>query len=415
MKTLIFTICLIILTQFEVKAQTEFVLEPCQSMIMTGKGPGQDGTINPYIGQDCYAIVKNIGKREFSIRVQQDGKIIEDISILEGELKRVKLLKGYELYLDPNPEGIAKASVDYEKTTGIEKDNWWLWTANWNWNSNLISVGGTQDTLRLFSAETNQLVDNIPLKGTITKTKWHPINNKLAISMQDEKSKSLILDPISKRQILLDSLDESGARAIGWNKKGELLAVGDYSGFLNIYNENGKIIKRINTKQKGLIGLDWHPEKNIVIVVGERISIYDFEKDSIYDIKPRKEDVLMLCVAWNPNGEFFVTGDYGDFVKDYPPLLQFWSANGKNLRNIDKSKAEFRNLKWSNDGKILATASESLRLWNENGDLLKESEAGNLLWGIDWNKSDSKIVTTDEKGKIIIWDRELNQIQELKY
>lgn len=156
-------------------------------------------------------------------------------------------------------------------------------------------------------------------------------------------------------------------------------------------------------------------KKNIITVVGERVSIYDFEKDSIYDIKPRKEDVLMLCVAWNPNGEFFVTGDYGDFEKDYPPLLQFWSANGKNLRNIDKSKAEFRNLKWSTDGKFLATASESLRLWNENGDLLEESESGNLLWGIDWNESDSKIVTTDEKGKIIIWDKELKQIQELKY
>ena len=413
-KTLIFTISLMFLTQFKVKAQTEFVLEPSQSMIMTGKGSGQDGTINPYIGQDCYAIVKNIGKREFFIRVQQDGKMIEEISILEDEMKKVKLLKGYELYLDPNPEGIAKASVDYEPIR-TERDNWWLWTANWNHNNNQISVGGTQDTLRLFSSETYQLTENIPLRGTITKTKWHPIKNKLAISMQDGTSKSLILDPLSKEQTVLDSLDETGARALGWNKNGELLAVGDYSGLLNIYNENGKIIKRINTKQKGLIGLDWHPEKNIVTVVGERISIYDFENDSIYDIKPRKEDVLMLCTAWNPNGEFFVTGDYGDFEKDYPPLLQFWSASGENLRNIDTSKAEFRNLKWSKDGKILATASESLRLWNENGDLLEASESGNLLWGIDWNKLDSKIVTTDEKGKIIIWDRELNQIQELKY
>lgn len=115
MKKPILVICLIFLTYFEVSAQTEFVLEPSQSMIMTGKGTGQDGTINPYFGQDCYAIVKNIGKIQFSIRVQQDGKIIEEISILKGELKKVKLLKGYELYLDPNPKGIAKASVDYEK------------------------------------------------------------------------------------------------------------------------------------------------------------------------------------------------------------------------------------------------------------------------------------------------------------
>lgn len=115
MKSLIFTISLIFLIQFEVNAQTEFILEPSQSMIMTGKGPGQDGTINPYFGQDCYAIIKNIGKREFTIRVQQAGKVIEEISILKDELKKVKLLKGHELYLDPNPEGIAKASVDYKK------------------------------------------------------------------------------------------------------------------------------------------------------------------------------------------------------------------------------------------------------------------------------------------------------------
>ena len=115
MKTIILIFTLNLAFQLEVKAQTEFVLEPSQSMIMTGKGPGQDGTINPFFGQECYAIIKNIGKRKFSIRVQQKGKIIEEISILKGELKKVKLLKDYELYLDPNPEGIAKATVDYKK------------------------------------------------------------------------------------------------------------------------------------------------------------------------------------------------------------------------------------------------------------------------------------------------------------
>lgn len=115
MKTSILVIYFLFLTCFELTAQTEFVIEPSQSMIMTGKGAGQDATINPYYGQNCYAIVKNIGKRKFSIRVQKEGKIIEEISIQKGELKKVKLLKGYELYLDPNPKGTAKARVNYEK------------------------------------------------------------------------------------------------------------------------------------------------------------------------------------------------------------------------------------------------------------------------------------------------------------
>ncbi|MCK8481711.1 WD40 repeat domain-containing protein [Psychroserpens algicola] len=302
-----------------------------------------------------------------------------------------------------------------EKKIENERENWWLWTASWNPNDEQISVGGTQDTLRIFSSKTYKLVKAFSMEGTITKTKWHPFKNQLAIAMQGEKSKSLIFNPKSKESIQLDSLDEFGVRAIGWNKMGELLAVGDYSGSLNIYDESVKIIKKINTKQKGLIGLDWHPEKNIVVAVGEKISVYNFDKDSIFDIKPRNEEVLMLCVDWHPSGEFFVTGDYGDFEKDFPPLLQFWSANGDNIKNIEKSKAEFRNIKWSNDGEFLATASEFLGLWNKDGDLIKQSKSENLIWGIDWNKSNSRIVTTDGKGKILIWDKELNKIKELQY
>jgi WD40 repeat protein len=302
-----------------------------------------------------------------------------------------------------------------EKKGHAERENWWLWTASWNPNGEEISVGGTQDTLRLFSSKTYKLIDNIPIEGTITKTKWHPFENKLAVAVQGGKSKSLILNPISKESIALDSLDGFGARAIGWNKMGDLLAVGDYSGLLNIYNENGVIVKRVNTKQKGLIGLDWHPEENIIVVVGDKISIYDFDKNVISDIKPRKEDVLMLCIAWHPTGDFFVTGDYGDFEKDYPPLLQFWSANGENIKDIQKSKAEFRNIKWSSDGEFLATASDFIGLWNQNGDLIKQSKTENLIWGIDWDKANSRIVTTDEKGQILIWDKALNQTKELKY
>ena len=46
-------------------AQAEFELKPSQSVFVTGMGPGQDATKNPYDGQNCFAIVENIGKRKF--------------------------------------------------------------------------------------------------------------------------------------------------------------------------------------------------------------------------------------------------------------------------------------------------------------------------------------------------------------
>ncbi len=90
-------------------------LDNVQSMIMTGKGPGQDATINPYAGEDCIAIVKNVGERTFSIRIQRDGEVLETMDCVKGEKKEITLLAGNELYLDPNPEGPSKARVDYKR------------------------------------------------------------------------------------------------------------------------------------------------------------------------------------------------------------------------------------------------------------------------------------------------------------
>jgi WD40 repeat protein len=302
-----------------------------------------------------------------------------------------------------------------EKAEKTEKEDWWLWTANWNPHGEQIVAGGTQDTLRIFSSTDYKLSKNYRIDGTITKSKWHPYNDKLAIAMQGGKSKSLIFDLEKDKRIELDSLDGFGARAIGWNNSGDLLAVGDYSGFLTIYNTEGEILKRIDLEQRGLIGLDWHPNKNLITIVGDRIALYDFDNDTTISIQPRNEEVLMLCVAWHPSGDFFVTGDYGDFEKNYPPLLQYWTSKGEKIKSIEKSKAEYRNLKWSNDGKLLATASDYVRLWTKEGKLMNEQKSENLLWGIDWNNDDSQIVTTDEVGRVIIWNRELEKVRELEY
>ena len=65
----------------EVFAQTSFELAPNQSMLLYGKGPGHDTTINPYDGKDCYALRENFGTVPFSVRIQQQKTIIYSITI----------------------------------------------------------------------------------------------------------------------------------------------------------------------------------------------------------------------------------------------------------------------------------------------------------------------------------------------
>lgn len=114
MHLIILIICLTCFVKSQVIAQTEFSLEPTQSMLMTGKGIGQDATINPYDGQDCYAVIENIGENALSVRVQQEGKLVEEIVIGSEETRRVILLSGSELYLDPNSTGKTRVRISYE-------------------------------------------------------------------------------------------------------------------------------------------------------------------------------------------------------------------------------------------------------------------------------------------------------------
>ena len=105
----------------------------------------------------------------------------------------------------------------------------------------------------------------------------------------------------------------------------------------------------------------------------------------------------MLCVSWHPSGEFFVTADYGDFEYNYTPLLQYQNKDGNRLKDIRRSKAEYRNIKWSKDGAFLATASDALRIWDKQGKLIKEIDFKENLCGLTW-LTDNTLKVTDNSG-----------------
>lgn len=87
-----------------------FELDPNQSMLMTGKGPGQDAAINPYSDQKSIAVVCNLGDTLFSVRIQQEGSILQDTALLPGATKEFILEPGVELYLDSEQKSRSKVT-----------------------------------------------------------------------------------------------------------------------------------------------------------------------------------------------------------------------------------------------------------------------------------------------------------------
>lgn len=291
-----------------------------------------------------------------------------------------------------------------------------LWTVAWSPDGKYIAAGGNQDELKLFDGKTFKLIKTFPVKDVqLSRLKWHPFQNKLAVITQSKTFKAKILNLDDETWTDLKGL-VSSMRALDWNYNGELLAVSELEDFVSIFNIEGQRISRFRASEKGVTGLDWHPKKDILVTVGTQVGIFNHLGDTLKRFKTRVKEPFLLCVQWHKSGKFFAVGDYGDLEKAENKLVQFWNIEGEKLNEIKGSIAEYRNLRWNKKGTKLATASDALRIWNKKGKLLAESKSTeDYLWGIDWSPNGKYIITSSRKGVITIWDKKANKVRVLEY
>jgi uncharacterized lipoprotein YajG len=114
MKNIIIVTFSILLLQACSSTNNIIVIGPAESMSISGKGPGQDAAINPYLNSNSIATVKNLGKNNVVARIQKNGELIENITVPAHEKREVTLLNGYELYFDSDLG--SKVSVSFRKS-----------------------------------------------------------------------------------------------------------------------------------------------------------------------------------------------------------------------------------------------------------------------------------------------------------
>lgn len=289
-----------------------------------------------------------------------------------------------------------------------------LWTTAWSKDNRLIAVGGDDRLLRIYDSKLLKPIMSFPLRSMIRQVNWHPKRNILAIATSGDDVS--ILDIATKKMVKLNGIT-SGARGIGWNFNGELLATADNDGLIKIWNADGKLLRTIKKEsdENSYFSLDWHPHKNLIATSGDDLRIVDTSGVTLKIIKHRKENTGILAVRWHPSGDFLAVGDYGQDKENIPSIVQFWKPDGTLIKVLHGSKAEYRNIQWNKDGTFLATSSDALRIWNKNGDLLFTGKSEDLLWGIDWNNASSQIITTSINGYIKLWTAKATLIKRLAF
>ncbi|HRI28530.1 MAG TPA: hypothetical protein PK715_10780, partial [Chitinophagales bacterium] len=179
-----------------------------------------------------------------------------------------------------------------------------LWTTDWSPNGKYIAIGGNVDSLKIYNKTSLKIHKSFPVKNTITRIKWHPSINTIAVTTQMSGEKSFIFNLDTNEKTELSDISTDGARGIDWNYTGEYLAIADNDGQILIYDIKGKLIRKfVNENTKSIIAIDWHPKKNILTTVTDKIRFFDLDGNLLKSIKHRQEEVLLLSIAWHKTGD----------------------------------------------------------------------------------------------------------------
>ncbi|MBL0882077.1 MAG: hypothetical protein IBJ16_01800 [Chitinophagaceae bacterium] len=287
-----------------------------------------------------------------------------------------------------------------------------LWTVAIDPSGRFVVTGGDDQQIRLYQYKDLKLIKTFPVNSMIRRMEWQPNGQLLAVATSDKKMH--LRNMLTGDSIPLVGV-ASGGRGISWSYNGKFLAATD-NHLIKIWNEKGELIRTIPKEDNNsYFDLDWHPSKNLLLVSGDDIRIYDMSGKKLSVLKHREEATGVLTVEWHPNGLFFVSGDYGHEEEGLPTLLQFWTTEGKLFKTIKKSKMEYRDMKWNHDGSLLATASDQLRVWDREGNLLYTGGDGkNNLWGVVWNPFVKEWITVSFNGTLDKWSYKAVNLQHFE-
>jgi WD40 repeat protein len=207
-------------------------------------------------------------------------------------------------------------------------------------------------------------------------------------------------------------------RAIAWSPDGRHLAIGGDDTNVTIYNTTDWKVWKVFTEHEGsVLSLDWSRDgKYLASGSGldnidphnqqtpeNMIKIWDMSSGRrIANLTGHKDSVM--CVKWSPNGKTLAS------VSDnMDRSVKLWdTATWTNVRNMTGHGLGVLGVDWSPDGKYVVSGSRdfTVRVWfSTNGTLSKVFRAPNCQRSVSWHPSGKFIASSGPaESMLIVWN-----------
>ncbi len=280
------------------------------------------------------------------------------------------------------------------------------WCAN---DGRLAHIGW--DGLTFWEVATGEAVNSV--KASFIAVDSTPDGRYLVL--QDHRQNISVWDAFTKREIAMYP-NPSGQRTldIAISPDGKKMAGATKQTLFVWRATDGQVLQEIPIKRINVIGIDWHPEKNLIAISGQPATIFlvDLDYETAHRLPGHSDAVYE--VRFRPDGNLLASGGSGGQVRLWD-ISQYVKNRGTNisdpqrdlrmLKELQGHTSSIKDLAWSSNGRRLVTAGsdETARIWDvTTGEQLLVFRHEAPVMGVAWNQHMTRLATCDQEG-VYLW------------
>jgi WD40 repeat protein len=240
-------------------------------------------------------------------------------------------------------------------------------------------------------------------EGTVNDISWQRDGGLIATAGSDRTLR--LWDNNSKKTIAILKGHAAAVMAVDFAPQGQLLASGDATGKIMLWNTGGKSLGSLVGHSKEIKSLTFSPDGRFLASAGEdfTVKIWDVAQQRlIKTIEAHKESIQQI--RFSPNNQQLLSASSDSTIK-------IWTvATGQLEQILDSHSDRVYGLDFSPDGKTLASASADNKVylwdWQSRKVILTLKGHRDRINRVTFSPDGKTLATASNDGTIRLWDRQ---------